>query len=216
MTWNYKQAQAASDFPRVAVKIRKVAPEWVIAIEIHAVAGAAPAFEKLIPWYTEAELLRVGWPSPAQWPMEIEARVQEHLIGRHRDDVFGALQAVPLVRDARLVGSARAVLPLDWNRHRALAFSEFKLLYQTPVGVAIVSGNGLGDSFAYPQPPPSSGLVLQLHKFELGGTVEPLANRLGELQGLQPFVGYLTRFNPLGAISPDTPGAGVPSVAPPR
>jgi hypothetical protein len=216
--WGYRRARDAT-FPRLAVSLKHASQEWVIAVALQMTAGQ-PLREWPVTWLTDAEAFRQGGlPPPALIPDAIVKVLDERFLQRQREDLFKALQGVPLVHDARLAMTRepRAVLPLGWATHRPLALSDFKLLYKMPGGeVATVTCTGVGTVQSYPAPPPASGLLVQLRQFETSGRrPDGIRSHLQELSRMQPFAVFLTRFESEGMALPMETGAeAIASVAP--
>ena len=138
-------------------------------------------------------------PKDRAWIPKVTKAFQSLLQEQLRDDVLEALkQFAPLGSQmANVPAQATAVLPLDYNKYRALSLSNFRIMCQWDGrGVVVLHSTGTGAANDFtPDAPKFKGIWVVLYTWEFGGSSEAVSGHVSDLPKLRPLAFFLEQVN---------------------
>ncbi len=226
--WSFQPGRADT-LPRLSVWVEKEKTHsgWEVRMALVGLAGeAGEAWRGRL--FSPGDLERFeGLPASEAWPDSINSAFAENLMGEHqKEKILNVLQeTIPLGLEVAPAGplpppdplKARAVLPLNWNRHCRLAKSEFRVVYRwAREGEVTLHSVGVVAHLPYkPGNPMFEGIAVKHNKWEFGDSVEGIDRHLKDLRDLTPVSFYLKKFvKPNELAGPCSAGDVPPMVAP--
>ena len=200
--WTFRRGDSQS-LPRLSVWVERGHPDWEVRMEL--LTSAGPAGE---PWkgrlFAPGDLeLTGGLPSPDAWPDAIRTAFDDRLLSEQREKILSVLaDLVPLGVEVLPLGPmppaspqlARAVLPLQWERHCRLARAEFRVVYSWTQG-GEVTLHSVGIVMPFQFNPNFQGITILHREWEFGGPPESISGHLRDLKELTPVSFYLVKPN---------------------
>lgn len=221
--WSFQPGRADA-LPRLSVWVEKGHPDWEVRMALVGLAGeAGGAWRGRL--FAPGDLERfAGLPASETWPDSIRTAFDESLMTEHQETILGVLQvSIPLGLEVVPVGplppseprKARAVLPLNWDKHCRLAKSEFRVVYRwASEGEVTLHSVGIVGHFPYkPGNPVFEGITVRHNNWEFGGAMESIDQHLRDLSDLTPVSFYLKKFNKPNELSGPCSAVDAPRLA---
>jgi hypothetical protein len=224
--WSFQPGRADM-LPRLSVWVEKGHPDWEVRMALIGLRGeAGEAWRGRL--FAPGDLERLeGLPASETWQDSIRAAFDENLMAQHqKDTILGVLQeSIPLGLEVVPVGplppseplKARAVLPLNWDKHCRLAKSEFRVIYRwASEGEVTLHSVGIVGHFPFkPGNPVFEGITIKHNNWEFGGAMESIDRHLKDLGDLTPVSFYLKRFVKPNELAGSCSAADVPPMVAP-